>query len=191
MGKVIVYMYAFDNLFETNMGLYNEEKDVFELLNSDGNKVDGKTVPAALFKNDAGDFESKQVNYKPSGSNAYIFVYLNKSTKPVKKEGTVNSSPSKQPSAEIPPADDNKELDNKILEELEKEKNEQKRIIKEKVIRIFENNKSVPISVDELIQDLDYEYKKMDVQSALISLVSEGKIVRHRLRGETVYFFNY
>ena len=78
MGKVIVYMYAFDNLFETNMDLYDEEKDVFELLNSDGNKENGKTVPAALFKDDAGEFESKQVSYKPDGSDAYIFVYLKK-----------------------------------------------------------------------------------------------------------------
>ncbi len=65
-------------LLETSMDLYDEEKDIFELTYSSGGKVDGKTVSADLFKNDAGEFESKQVSYKPDGSDEYIFVYLKK-----------------------------------------------------------------------------------------------------------------
>ena len=76
-----ITLYLYDSeiyLLETNMDLYDEGKNVFEVQHSNGNKVNDITIPADLFKNDAGEFESKQVSYKPDGSDAYIFVHLKK-----------------------------------------------------------------------------------------------------------------
>ena len=64
-------------------------------------------------------------------------------------------------------------------ERLEKENAITKEEVMEEVLKVLEKCKNTPLTVDEVVDDLDYKYKKIKVQSALTGLVNKGKVGRN------------
>ena len=74
-GKgAVVELYVYDHLFETNFDYYNEESDIFVLLD-DRKEETENFIPGSFFRNKKDDFESKQILYSEDGKK-YILVHL-------------------------------------------------------------------------------------------------------------------
>lgn len=61
-------------IYETNVSLYNKESDSFSLVTSYGKEADIE-VPGDIFKNEKGEYESKQVFFKDDNGD-WLLVHL-------------------------------------------------------------------------------------------------------------------